>query len=89
MDESAKLCGRITRRQEWRISTLKAEWRSLHEFVRQAEEKAEGAEVTAELRRQALGKEHAAKDSTGRGAGESDSQEPGALAADLSDRGRE
>ncbi|MGA8152064.1 MAG: SDR family oxidoreductase [Terriglobales bacterium] len=38
------------------------EWQSLHEFVRQAEQKAESAEVTEELRRQALQKEHAAKD---------------------------
>ncbi len=42
-----------------------AEWRSLHEFVRQAEEKAESAEVTDELRRQALHKEHASKDLKG------------------------
>jgi len=37
------------------------EWRSLHQFVKRAEEKAESAEVTEELRRQALQKEHAAK----------------------------
>jgi thioester reductase-like protein len=37
------------------------EWRSLHEFVKSAEEKAEGPEVTEELRSQALEKEHAAK----------------------------
>jgi thioester reductase-like protein len=42
-----------------------AEWRSLHEFVKQAEEKAESAEVTEELRRQALHKEHASKDLKG------------------------
>jgi thioester reductase-like protein len=42
-----------------------AEWRSLHEFVQQAAEKAEGPEVTAELRRQALQKEHASKDLKG------------------------
>ncbi|HKS77111.1 MAG TPA: SDR family oxidoreductase, partial [Terriglobales bacterium] len=42
-----------------------AEWRSLHEFVRGAEQKAEGEEVTAELREQAVGKEHAAKDLQG------------------------
>ena len=42
-----------------------AEWRSLHEFVRQAEQKAESEEVTAELRGQAVGKEHAAKDLQG------------------------
>jgi thioester reductase-like protein len=41
------------------------EWHSLHEFIRNAEEKAEGEEVTAELRRQAVGKEHAAKDLQG------------------------
>ena len=41
------------------------EWRSLHEFVRQAAEKAESAEVTEELRRQALRKEHASKDLRG------------------------
>jgi thioester reductase-like protein len=38
------------------------EWRSLHNFVTQAEQLAESAEVTEQLRRQALGKEHAAKD---------------------------
>ena len=38
------------------------EWRSLHDLVKQAEQKAEGAEVTEELRQQALRKEHAAKD---------------------------
>lgn len=42
-----------------------AEWRSLHEFVRRAAEKAESAEVTEELRRQALEKEHASKDLKG------------------------
>jgi thioester reductase-like protein len=42
-----------------------AEWRSLHEFVEQAEAKAESAEVTEELRRQALSKEHAAKNLQG------------------------
>jgi len=41
------------------------EWRSLHELVKRAADKAEGAEVTAELRRQALQKEHAAKDLKG------------------------
>lgn len=38
------------------------EWSALHELVKRADEKAESAEVTEELRRQALGKEHAAKD---------------------------
>ena len=38
------------------------EWRALHDFVKQAEQLAEGAEVTEELRQQALSKEHAAKD---------------------------
>jgi nucleoside-diphosphate-sugar epimerase len=38
------------------------EWRALHAFVKQAEQLAESAEVTEELRQQALGKEHAAKD---------------------------
>ncbi len=38
------------------------EWHSLHAFVEQAEKLAESAEVTEELRRQALSKEHAAKD---------------------------
>jgi thioester reductase-like protein len=37
------------------------EWRALHKFVDEAETKAESAEVTEELRRQALSKEHAAK----------------------------
>jgi len=38
------------------------EWKSLHDFVKSAEAKAAGAEVTDELRKQALVKEHAAKD---------------------------
>jgi thioester reductase-like protein len=38
-----------------------AEWRSLHDLVRQAEQKSEGDEIIAELRQQALQKEHAAK----------------------------
>lgn len=38
------------------------EWRSLPDFIRQAEAKAEGPEVTAELRQQAMQREHAAKD---------------------------
>lgn len=42
-----------------------AEWRALHEFARQAAEKAESPEVTDELRRQALQKEHASKDLKG------------------------
>jgi thioester reductase-like protein len=39
-----------------------AEWRSLHDLVKQAEQRAESAEVTEQLRQQALRKEHAAKD---------------------------
>jgi len=38
------------------------EWKSLHDFVKSAEAKAAGAEVTDELRKQAMVKEHAAKD---------------------------
>ena len=41
------------------------EWTSLHDFVAQTEAKAESAEITAELQRQALDKEHAAKDLQG------------------------
>jgi long-chain acyl-CoA synthetase len=41
------------------------EWHSLHEVIKQAEAKAESAEVTAELRAQALQREHAAKDLQG------------------------
>lgn len=41
------------------------EWRALHEFIKEAENKAEGPEVTEELRRQARGKEHAARDLQG------------------------
>jgi thioester reductase-like protein len=41
------------------------EWRSLHELVSRAAEKAESAEVTEDLRRQALQKEHASKDLKG------------------------
>jgi thioester reductase-like protein len=37
------------------------EWRALHEVIAQAEEQAEGEEVTAGLRSQSLTKEHAAK----------------------------
>ena len=38
------------------------EWRSLHAFIKQAEQLAESAAVTDQLRQQALSKEHAAKD---------------------------
>jgi long-chain acyl-CoA synthetase len=38
------------------------EWRDLHELAKNAEQQAESAEVAKELRRQALDKEHAAKD---------------------------
>jgi thioester reductase-like protein len=41
------------------------EWRSLHDLVKQAEERAESEEVTAGLRMQARSKEHAAKDLQG------------------------
>ena len=38
-----------------------AEWKSLHKFIKDAEAKAESGEVTGELEKQALDKEHAAK----------------------------
>jgi len=38
------------------------EWQALHELVKQTEKLAEGADVTEQLRQQALSKEHAAKD---------------------------
>jgi len=38
------------------------EWRALRQLIRDAEQRAEGGEVTGEFRRQALQKEHAAKD---------------------------
>src|SRR5207247_8545821 len=38
-----------------------SEWRSLHGLVKEAERQAEGPEVTEQLKRQALSKEHAAK----------------------------
>ena len=41
------------------------EWRGLHQVITQAETQAESSEVSAELRRQALAKEHAAKDLRG------------------------
>ena len=41
------------------------EWHALHEFVESAEARAEGPEVTEELRQQAREKEHAAKDLQG------------------------
>lgn len=41
------------------------EWRALHGIVKDAEARAESAEVTAELREQAVGKEHAARDLQG------------------------
>jgi len=41
------------------------EWQSLHKLVDDTERRAEGPEVTEELRRQAVGKEHAAKDLQG------------------------
>ena len=42
-----------------------SEWRALHEFVHKAEQLSESAPITAELRQQALSKEHAAKDLAG------------------------
>ena len=41
---------------------VEREWQALHRLVKATEERAEGPEVTEELRRQALSKEHAAKD---------------------------
>jgi thioester reductase-like protein len=41
------------------------EWEALHELVKRAEEKADSPEINAELTKQALGKEHAAKDLQG------------------------
>ena len=41
------------------------EWYALHEMVESAQERAEGPEVTAELKKQALDKEHAAKGLSG------------------------
>jgi thioester reductase-like protein len=41
------------------------EWRSLRDFVTATLARAEGPQVSAELRQQALGKEHAAKDLSG------------------------
>jgi long-chain acyl-CoA synthetase len=41
------------------------EWHALHQLVENTERRAEGPEVTDELRRQAMGKEHAAKDLQG------------------------
>jgi len=41
------------------------EWRSLHEMIRQAEERSESQEVTSGLRLQAQSKEHAAKNLQG------------------------
>jgi long-chain acyl-CoA synthetase len=38
------------------------EWKALHRLVEETQARAEGPEVTEELRRQAVGKEHAAKD---------------------------
>ncbi|MBS1853474.1 MAG: SDR family oxidoreductase [Acidobacteria bacterium] len=41
------------------------EWRALHQLVEQTEARAEGPEVSEELRQQAVGKEHAARDLQG------------------------
>src|SRR5208282_3117882 len=41
------------------------EWRRLHELVESAEARVEGPEVTEELKKQALGKEHASKGLSG------------------------
>ena len=41
------------------------EWRALHQLVKDAELKSESAEVTAEFTRQAMAKEHAARDLRG------------------------
>ena len=85
----AENCVRTTRRRVWRISTRSSEWHCLHELIEAAEQRAEGPEVTEELRNQALRKEHAAKGLQRRRAGESGSQEPNSLAEKLSDRSRQ
>ena len=41
------------------------EWQALHRMVKQAEERVDSPEISGELRKQALGKEHAAKDLQG------------------------
>lgn len=41
------------------------EWQALHGLVQEAEEKVDSPEISGELRKQALGKEHAAKDLQG------------------------
>jgi thioester reductase-like protein len=41
------------------------EWQSLHELVKTEEARSESPEITAELKRQAMGKEHAARDLQG------------------------
>ena len=41
------------------------EWQALHRLIEETEQRAEGPEVTEELRQQALAKEHAAKDLRG------------------------
>ena len=57
------------------------EWHSLEALIRETEARAESPEVTEELRRQALKKEHAAKEPARRRAGKSDSQKSRPLAA--------
>ena len=64
------------------------EWQSLENLIRETEARADSPEVTEELRRTALKKEHAAKDLQGAALGKSDPQEPRALAAPDSDRRR-
>ena len=57
------------------------EWKALHRLVEETERRAEGPEVTEELRRQAHGERARGQRPARRGAGESGSQEPCALAA--------
>ena len=58
-------CVRITPRPGWQTLTRNGSGEALHAFVKNAEQKAESAEVTEELQRQARQKEHAAKDLQG------------------------
>ena len=58
----ARRCVPTTLRRELPASTRKPNGAPCMTFVKQAEQLAESAEVTEELRQQALSKEHAAKD---------------------------
>ena len=86
---SVRNCGQTTLPRASQSFDAEEEWQHCTTLVKEAEAESESPEVTAELRPQAQGKEHAAKDLQGAGARKSNSQEPDSLAQELPHRSRD